>query len=106
MKKFLRTLIAPVPLLAGLLLATNVLAESDEDITFDLRTITCWDLTGIDEQDRGSALLLVFGYVSGTKDLATFSGAEVGAALERAGKLCTANPDMYVTSAVERAIST
>ena len=77
-------------------------AEGEE--TFNLATITCWDFTGIEVEDRVPALMMLYGYVAGKHGLAVQKGADIAPALERVGKLCTANPDMYVVSAIERVI--
>ncbi|MEM9388491.1 MAG: HdeA/HdeB family chaperone [Pseudomonadota bacterium] len=74
------------------------------DDSFNLATLECWDLTGLEESDRAYALLMVYGYVAGQSSMSTQSASGIQAAFEIIGRLCDANPDMYVASAVKRAV--
>ncbi len=69
---------------------------------FDIDTISCWDLGDADPEDRVSALLLVYGYVAGQRREPRHDGTAIQSALEQTGRLCSANPDMYVSEAIER----
>ena len=89
---------------ASLFTVAPVIADEHEDQSFNIATITCWDLTGVDEEAQVPTLMLVFGYVAGVHDMKEHKGEEIGPALERVGRLCTANPDMYVASAIERVV--
>ncbi len=82
----------------------SVAAENDE--TFNLAEITCWDFTGIKVEDRVPALMMLYGYVAGKHKLAVQDSRKIAPTLERVGKLCTSNPDMYVVNAIERVIKT
>ena len=97
---------------AGSLLVAAVLATSssladttEEPTTIDLPSITCWDLTGIEVEERVPALMMLYGYVAGKHGFSTQKSSEIAPALERVGKLCAANPDMYVVNAIERSIT-
>ncbi len=80
-------------------------AEAEgEGETFNLATMTCWDLTGVEQEAQVPALMMVYGYVAGINDMKEQVGTEIGPALERVGQLCTANPDMYVASAISRVL--
>ena len=89
---------------ASLFISVPLIADEHDEGAFNLTTLTCWDLTGVEEEARVPALMMVFGYVAGRHDLKEHKGDEIGPALERVGKLCTANPDMYVASAIERVV--
>lgn len=91
-------------IMTTVLFAATVIADEHDEETFSLATITCWDLTGVEEEARVPALMMVLGYVSGVHDLKEHKGDEIGPALERVGRLCEANPDMYVVSAIERVL--
>ncbi len=84
--------------------SVNVLAQDAADESFHLGEIKCWDLTGVAEEQRAPTMLMVFGYVAGVKEMPTHKGSDISTTLERAGRLCVANPDMYVASAIERVI--
>lgn len=84
--------------------AATVIADEHDEETFDLATITCWDLTGVEDEAQVPALMMVLGYVAGLHDMKEHNGSEIGLALERVGLLCEANPDMYVASAIERVL--
>ena len=89
---------------ASLFISAPLVADEHDESAFNIETITCWDLTGVEEEGRVPALMMVFGYVAGFHDLKEHNGDEIGPALERVGQLCTANPDMYVMSAIERVV--
>jgi len=84
------------------LLAAPVIADEMDDDLFSLETITCWDFTGIEADARAPALMMLYGYVAGSHDLKDHSAKAIAPALEQVGKLCMANPDMYVVNAIER----
>ncbi len=86
--------------------AAPAYAQTEQDGSFNLTTITCWDLTSIEVDERVPALMMLYGYVAGSNDLAAQNGADIAPALERVGKLCSANPDMYVVAAIERVVLT
>ena len=84
--------------------AVSQATSSDQTESFDIDTITCWEIGESDSQDRVSALLLVYGYVSGQRNRPTHDGASIESALEQTARLCASNPDMYVSEAIERAM--
>ena len=91
--------------LLGLMLADAALAaEPEETDTFNIETMVCWDLAGLEEEERGFVLVMACGYVAGVQDMPVHPGSRIGAAFEYMGRLCDANPDMYIVSAVERAM--
>lgn len=92
--------------LAGILaISAHESHATEESESFDLATVTCWDLTGIETENRIPALMMLYGYVVGKHGLSIQYGANIAPALKRVGKLCESNPDMYVASAIERAIN-
>ncbi len=84
--------------------ATSAHAQDEQDSVFNLTTITCWDLSGTEVDERVPAMMMLYGYVVGSHNLSVQDGKDIGPALERVGKLCSANPDMYVVSAMERVV--
>ena len=91
---------------AGLIASLSAALAEDHSDSFNIETITCWELTGLEEADRAPALTLIYGYVAGKHDREVHEGSAIGKALEKVGQLCESNPDMYVASAVERATNT
>ena len=99
------TLLAMAVAATALLIAVPGYTDEHNDDVFDLAEITCWELGGIEEaESRVAALMMVYGYVAGVHKIAEHNGKEVGPALEQVGKLCSTNPDMYVSSAIERVL--
>ena len=98
--------IASLVVSTGLVSSPVVAAADHEDDSFDLSTLKCWDFTLMEDDERLPALLMVYGYVAGTHNMAVQSGKRIETSLKRVGKLCTSNPDMYVSSAVERTLPT
>ena len=93
-------------MLAALLVTSTTLVAAEEaSDSFDLATVTCWDFTGIEVEERVPALMMLYGYVVGKHGLSVQNAAYIAPALERVGKLCESNPDMYVASAIERVIN-
>ncbi len=88
-----------------LLVSPYLRAENPEtEETFDIDTVSCWDLGAAAPEDRVSALMLVYGYVAAQRNRPTHSGDAIQSTLEQTGKLCSSNPDMYVSEAMERAM--
>ena len=80
-------------------------AADQQDVeSFDIDTISCWDLGDAEPGDRVTILMLVYGYVAGASNNPTHTGESIKSALENSGKLCSANPDMYVSEAMERVL--
>ena len=65
---------------------------------FDIAAITCWDVMTLEEGERTSALLLIYGYNAGSNKTTVMSGASIEADLSRVMNFCADNPD---TSALE-----
>ena len=90
-------------LLGSLLLSSTVFADKHND-QFDISEINCWDYTALEDTDRANAASMVFGFVVAKKNLPIQSGASIQATIEYATKLCVSNPDMYVSTAIERGL--
>lgn len=80
------------------------LAES-RDESFNVATISCWEVGGLETEDRVAALMLIYGYVAGRNDLNLQRGSTIQSAVTRVQTLCESNPDMYVLSAFERQVT-
>lgn len=65
---------------------------------FDIAAITCWDVMTLEESERTSALLLIYGYSAGSNKTTVMSGATIETDLSNVMNFCADNPD---TSALE-----
>ena len=91
-------------LLGSLLCSSSVFADKHVN-QFDIGEINCWDYTALEDSDRATAASMVFGFVAAKKDMPIQSGTSIKTTIEYATKLCVSNPDMYVSTAIERGLS-
>ena len=89
--------------LSSLLLSTSAIADNP-NAKFDISKINCWDYTALEDTNRANAASMVFGYVVAKNNVPIQSGASIQATIENATKLCVSNPDMYLSSAIERGL--
>ena len=90
-------------LFCSLLCSSSVFADNHTN-QFDIGEINCWDYTALEDADRATAASMVFGFVAAKKDMPIQSGDSIRSAIEYATKLCVSNPDMYVSTAMERGL--
>lgn len=64
--------------------------------SFNLAELSCWDVMTVDEQQRGTLLFLLYGYVSGVKSELVHDGETIKSILSKLGKYCADNPDDIV----------
>ena len=68
-------------------------AKDEQNQSFNLSEMTCWDVMTLDEAERGTVLFLYYGYVSGTKGELVHSGQSIASTLAALGEHCSENPD-------------
>lgn len=80
-------------LIASGIFSLNTIAQ-DEELEFNVETITCWDVMLLDEEERSYAFILLFGYHAGKSNSASvMSGETIEASLNKALIYCEENPD-------------
>ncbi len=68
---------------------------------FDLAEMRCWDMVTLNEDDRGFALVLLYGYASGKASKSTVSAREVQVAVVNTMQECVDKPDALVLDILE-----
>lgn len=68
--------------------------ETDE--TIDLAELRCWDMVTLSEDDRGFAMVLLYGYAQGEKGVSTMSPRDVQVAVVNTMQECVDKPDAKV----------
>ena len=64
-----------------------------ETASFDVKTISCWDVLTVAEEDLNMAMMLLYGYKQGEGKVRTQSSASIEAAFTSAFAYCEENPD-------------
>lgn len=64
-----------------------------ETASFDVKTVTCWDILTVAEEDLNMAMMLIYGYTQGESRRTEQSSASIEAAFTSAFAYCEANPD-------------
>ena len=67
--------------------------KTSETASFDVKTISCWDVLTVAEEDLNMAMMLLYGYKQGEDKVRTQSSASIEAAFTSAFAYCEANPD-------------
>ena len=68
--------------------------EKTSDITsFDVKTISCWDVLTVAEEDLNMAMMLLYGYKQGETQARTQSSSTIETAFTSAFAYCEGNPD-------------
>ena len=93
--------------LAALALSFVGFAEehAQNEDTFDLRTISCEELTAMPEEDQGYVLVLIFGYAAGDNKKPIQSSASIEEEITAAHHQCANAPDVTVLDAMVTATS-
>ena len=60
---------------------------------FDVKTLTCWDVLTVSEDDIDMAMMLVYGYAQGAKGMSAQSSLSIEAAFTKGFTFCENNPD-------------
>ncbi|KEO90487.1 hypothetical protein EH31_10390 [Erythrobacter longus] len=68
--------------------------ESDEKL--DLADLRCWDVVTLNEDDRGFAMVLLYGYARGEKGVSAMSPRDVQVAVVNTMQECVDKPDAKV----------
>lgn len=61
--------------------------------SFDVNTVSCWDVLTIKEEDLNMAMMLLYGYTQGENASTTQSSALIETAFMSAFAFCETNPD-------------
>jgi hypothetical protein len=85
------------------LASTHIQEQEAKQDSFNFSELTCWDILLVNEEDRPTALTLVYGYQAGVKSKATHTASQIKDTLTKTGEVCESNPDMKVISAIEEA---
>ena len=73
--------------------AASASEKTSVTASFDVKTISCWDVLTVAEEDLNMAMMLLYGYKQGEAQLRTQSSASIEAAFTSAFAYCEANPD-------------
>ena len=94
------TVLAAFALAAGSLSAQEETVSTKGDghglespVELDLRAMTCWDLVTMAEDDRGYAMVLLYGFASGEKGQGRFSPRAIQVAAVTTIQDCVDKPD-------------
>ena len=86
------------------MLALSLVGLADEHVqstnTFDLREISCEELTAMPEEDQGYVLVLIFGYAAGDNKKPLHSPASIDEQITAAHNQCANAPDVTVLDAM------
>jgi phospholipase A1 len=104
MKMFVRSRATIIAALA-LACVTFSSAKADTDDAFKVSEISCWDLATLEDFDRASAILLVYGFVAGEAGLDSQSGSLIQKTIEEVNSVCEGDPDLTIASAMQNAMS-
>jgi hypothetical protein len=79
-------------------------AKDKEDIKFNLKDITCWDLGTIEEDAAALTLMMLYGYHAGSNNVSEHSSKKIEYILTNVGPICEENPDMTALEALKKAV--
>jgi hypothetical protein len=71
----------------------------------DLATIACWDVVTLAEDDRASALVLIYGYLVGEKGNSIISPQDIQVAIVTTMTKCVDEPDSKVMDLMKEQMS-
>lgn len=71
----------------------SALEKASETASFDVKTISCWDVLTVAEEGLNMAMMLLYGYTQGESRTTEQSSASIEAAFTSAFAYCDANPD-------------
>lgn len=101
----LKQIFAGLVLTGGVVAMSSVAAQEqaaeEQAPTFGLETaekinvaqLSCWDLVTLGEDDRGFAMVLLYGFARGQKDAPQFSPRDVQVAVVNTMQECVDKPD-------------
>lgn len=69
--------------------------------TTDIRTLTCWEVVTLTEDDRAFAMSLLYGYAKGTSADAMLSPRNVQVAIVNSMMRCVDEPDALVLNMLQ-----
>ncbi len=72
--------------------------------SFKFSEITCWEISTLEDSDRASALLLIYGFVAGQHNLDAHSGSSIGEAIETTRNQCAESPDVTVVTVMSTSL--
>ena len=67
--------------------------KTSEASAFDVKTISCWDVLTVAEEDLNMAMMLLYGYEQGQTGTNTQSSASIETSFKSAFTFCENNPD-------------
>lgn len=89
------------------LLALGAYAYADshamDPATFDLRTVSCGELTTMTEEQQGYVVVMIFGYQAGKSDKPLQTAAMIDSQIKTAYQTCANRPEMTILQAMEAA---
>lgn len=85
---------------AGFSFAASAQEEASTAEEFNLTEISCWDVMTLEEGERTSALLLIYGYHAGATNAPMMSGNMIEADLAKVSEYCGENPDANAIDAL------
>ena len=110
MKAINQSFVKPIvtALAVASLAASPVLAQEEEkreeigglaeDIDVDLKELTCWEVVTLNEDDRASALILLYGHAIGSQGTSVVSPQDAQVAIVSTMTDCVDKPDATVQS--------
>lgn len=71
----------------------------------DLKTLTCWEVVTLPEDDRASAMTLLYGYAIGNKGQSVVAPQDIQVAIVTTMTKCVDEPDMKVMDILKEQMS-
>lgn len=96
MKKLFVMIIAVA---ATLTFSSGAFAKKEQNVTFDMKELTCKDLISFDEDTAGIMLMWIDGYLSGVTGDTRFDGKQFESFAGSLGEHCAKNPNSTVLDA-------